>query len=423
MSRSRKIRHAIGVDFASTGIRMVQVAADGESLSIAAASRSGWPDEIQKDLSHGKLPTIESVSSIIKRMHRQGGFSGHDIALALPREIVQVKALRLPPMPTEELFHAAEFDLRQSIGIEESQISVRSVGTGEVRAGNEIKQEVLAVAVENRLIDELIEGWHAIGFIPRAIDFEASALFRTIERFIRRKDDESEVNVLLDVGYRRTQVIIGRGRQLIFYKPIEVGGWQFTHAVSRKLGITFEEASTLRLRLGQTAETVAVVGSDAVRQAVYDAVRPIVDHLAREVTTCLRYYSVNFRGQRPQRVRVVGGEAADPTVLAVLGGVLPVPVEAGKPLANADMSAMKVSDRSGPLAGWTLAFGLALHGAKGTFPDKLGISRAAQVNSIDAQTVASTPVPVATQTSTAVSDQPITDESRSQAYMEAGHDG
>ncbi|HQY89640.1 MAG TPA: pilus assembly protein PilM, partial [Tepidisphaeraceae bacterium] len=316
------------------------------------------------------------------------------------------------------------------MGLDENQVSVRSIGSGEVRAGNDIKHEVLTVSAENRLIDEVIENWHAIGFVTHAIDFEASAVFRTTERFIRRKDDESEVNVMLDIGHRRTQVIIGRGRELIFYKPIEVGGWQFTHAVSRKLGITFEEASTLRLRLGQTAETVVAIGSDAVRQAVYDAMRPIADHLAREVTTCLRYYSVNFRGLRPQRVRVVGGEAADPSVLSVLGGVLPVPVELGRPIANADMSAMKVNDRTGPLANWTLAFGLALHNTKGPFPDKLGTSRATQI-ATDV-TTAMTPIPTSTSNQTST-HSPIpaplpnvpdhsTDDTRSQAYMEAGHD-
>jgi Tfp pilus assembly PilM family ATPase len=172
-------------------------------------------------------------------------------------------------------------------------------------------------------------------------------------------------------------VLIGRGRGLCFYKPVEVGAWQLTHAVSRKLGISVDEAWTLRHRLIETAHQTRVIGSDAVRQAVFDAARPIVDHLAREIGSCLRYYSVNFRGARPGRVRVVGGEAADPAVLDVLGGVLPLPVEAGRPIANADMSAMKVADRSGNLATWSVAFGLALHGTKGPFPDRLGGPRVA----------------------------------------------
>ena len=49
----------------------------------------------------------------------------------------------------------------------------------------------------------------------------------------------------MDVGQRRTQVVIGRGRDISFMKPIELGSYHFHEAVSKKLGITVDEARAI----------------------------------------------------------------------------------------------------------------------------------------------------------------------------------
>ena len=57
-----------------------------------------------------------------------------------------------------------------------------------------------------------------------------------------------------------------------------------------------------------------------------------MEDLTKEISLCLRYYSVTFRGQRPSRVRLMGGEAHDPQLVTMLSGALSISVEAGAPL-------------------------------------------------------------------------------------------
>ena len=261
---------------------------------------------------------------------------------------------------------------------------------GEVRQGNETRLEFIAACANVADVDGLVERWHAAGFRPASIDLESAALYRSVERFVRRKDDEAEVNVLVEIGQRRTQVLIGRGRDLSFFKAIEIGGAQLTKSVSRKLSLDVADTLVLRKRLAATHDPARAVEVDPVRQAVVDGLRPIVEELSRELALCLRYYSVNFRGQRPARVRIVGGESSDPTVLRLLEKSLPVAVDAAAPIANADCAAMSAADRApGALGDWTLAFGLALKSTRGPFADLTGPSRATAV------TPAVAPVPIA----------------------------
>ncbi|MBK8270847.1 MAG: hypothetical protein IPK83_22075 [Planctomycetes bacterium] len=49
-----------------------------------------------------------------------------------------------------------------------------------------------------------------------------------------------------------------------------------------------------------------------VRAAVVDAERPFVERLSRDFQLCLRYFAVTFRGQKPETLTLVGGEAYEP---------------------------------------------------------------------------------------------------------------
>src|SRR5205814_9348114 len=124
---------------------------------------------------------------------------------------------------------------------------------------------------------------------------------------------------------------------------------------------TMDEAESLRRRLIETGEPVdPTVRRDPVRQAVFDATRSPMEELGREISLCLRYYSVTFRGHRPTKLRLVGGEACDPQLQALLSSALVIPVEIGRPLYSVNTSRMKPADRRGAMCEWALALGLSL---------------------------------------------------------------
>src|SRR5581483_5062423 len=171
-------------------------------------------------------------------------------------------------------------------------------------------------------------------------------------------EERDELQVLVEVGLRRTQVVIGRGKQISFIKTIDAGGLALHAAVSRKLGISLEEARALRRRVAE--EPTERSPRDPVRRAVIDAGRSTLADLARDVSLCLRYHAVTFRGQRPHRVRLLGGEAFDPQLQAALSAALALPVQVGRVDANLDTAAMSPNDTRGGLCDWAVALGLAL---------------------------------------------------------------
>ena len=351
----------VGLDIGAGGVKLLQVRAEGEHLHIAAADRQPLPEGADP-----AAPATAAVAELVGRMLRQSNFAGRSVAAALPRGVVHVKTLRLPPMPPTELKSAVDLEAAELFPFDPAEAEVRHLPAGEVRQGGEPWQEVIVLAAKRSDIDRHLEALHRAGVAVASLDFEPIALYRAAERFIRRRQDEAAVHVLVEVGQRRTQVVIGRGREVGFVRAVETGGRHFDEAVAHKLGISETEASDLRRRMSAGADVADPTGRrsaanrDPVRRAVLDATRGVMEGLARELAMCLRYYSVTFRGQRPAKVSLVGGEGGNDWLRSILAATLSIPVESGRPLANVNLDRMKQTDRRGALGEWTVALGLAL---------------------------------------------------------------
>lgn len=365
----------VGLDIGHDGVKMLQVETVGQTLAVVAAARQAFPTQAREN------PDLRLASAVdlIRQMFRQGDFSGRRVVTAVPREILHVKNLRMPLIPQHELAAAVRFEAKNIFPFDTDKAHIQILPAGEVRQGIDVRQEVIVLAARHEDVNSFVEQIHRCGCVLESLDVEACALYRSQERFIRRREDEQDVNILVDVGYRRSKIVIGRGRDISFMKSIDIGSQHLHEAVSRKLGITMDEARALRRRLIEAAPgpglSLDAVRRDSVRQAVFDATRSTMEQLSREISLCLRYYSVTFRGQRPAKLRLFGGEAADPLLLGVLNAGLSIPVEAGRPLFSVDTSRMDAADRMGYMSEWASAFGLSLKLTTGSFAPRDGKPR------------------------------------------------
>ena len=98
-----------------------------------------------------------------------------------------------------------------------------------------------------------------------------------------------------------------------------------------------------------------------------DAVNAVAEDLAREISLCLRYYTVTFRGKHVERAFFAGGGAYEDILLNVLRRQLTVEIEVAQPLKGFDLSSERTnlnfdSDRRSLLCEWAVAVGLSLKG-------------------------------------------------------------
>ena len=160
---------------------------------------------------------------------------------------------------------------------------------------------------------------------------------------------------MIHIGHQRTAVVITQGDEMLFVKYIDIGGSHFDAAVARHLRMEPVEAESLRRHSGDRR---AELQDPEVVRSVNEAIRSVVERLASELSMCVRYHSVTFRGQPLSRV-VLGGGEATPQLAETLGKNLNLKCELSDPFR-----AFSLQRDVGRRGLWDVAAGLALREVK-----------------------------------------------------------
>jgi len=378
--RNRSLR-PIGLDIGHSSVKMIQLAMNGGQISVIAAGKTLIDAGIDGDSQARRAAVISAV----KRMLADGSFRGRDVVSCLPNDGLKITSLRLGETGTEEIEQSLKKEVVQRFGLNPDKDAMDYMVAGDVQQGEEIKNELILFAADNETIKSHIQMLEESGLRPVAIDMVPCALFRIFERSLRRQEDRERTLVFVDVGSRWTVVVFGRGGEISFVKQIPIGGEKFNQEIATRLGIKTGEAQMLRDKL-RTEKGVRISQSGPVaqasdgngqildattRQVIVDAISAVAEELAREISLCLRYYTVTFRGKRVERAIFTGGEAYENILLNVLRRQLTVEIEVAQPLRGFDLSSEGAhvnfdSDRRGLLCEWAVAVGLSLKGWNGT---------------------------------------------------------
>ncbi len=349
----KKTSHGpIGIDIGDHTVRMLQLTRDGDRyVALAAASRPLGRDVCLEsgDAYH------HAVNHVVREMLSSGKFQGRHAVSCLPAASLQYKNIRLPKMPHDELASAVQWEASERLKLSGDAMNIQFFDAGEVTQGQDVRQEVILLAAPKRFIEEHIHSLKSCDLELAAIDVVPAALARCTTHASPTDDQDADVRVVIDVGYTGTKVLITRGQRICFFKLIEIGGRHMDQALATKLQLPAAAASEARhdWMSGKT-------GSDGDAR-ILAALGPVIDDLSREINLCLRYYSVTFRGRRPEEALVVGGESRNTWLWARLcedSGLKPSPND---PLASLDLT--PVHDQvGGPdiWAGWVVAAGLSL---------------------------------------------------------------
>ena len=370
----------IGLDIGHNSIKMIQLLVNGEQLSVIAAQKTridhGINDEQEKYM---------FIVSAIKQMLAEGRFHGTNVVSSLPNDGLEITSLRLAEDQIDGIEQALRKEVVQRFGLDPDQDAMQYMIAGNVHQGDEIKNELILCAAANETIKSHIELLEQAGLKPVSIDTIPCALFRSFERSLRRQEDRERTVVFVDVGNQFTTVVFGRRGEISFVKQIPVGGEKFNTEIAAKLGVDISEAEMLREAL-QMEKSFSTSNHDlseqpadgneqkleaTTRQAIVDAASEVAEELTREISLCLRYYTVTFRGKRVGQAFFTGGGAYEYILLDVLKRQLAVEIEVAQPLKGFDMSREREnlnfdSDRRGLLCEWAVAVGLSLKGWKRT---------------------------------------------------------
>jgi len=351
----------IGVDFGDRSIRMLQLTREGDGLAVLAAAHEALPTDLPLD-GPDRLPAIAEV---VAKMLESAPFVGRACVARLPEQSVQIKNVRMPKMPADELRQAVAFEATERFSQPREPLCIQHLAAGEIHVGEELRQEVILLAAPQSEIDAHTTLLAEAGLRLSAMETTPTALARCYSRFARREADAETVRVFVDVDAIGSRVLILRGNRVAFYKRIEMGGSDLSRAVAEHLRVSDEDATQLRRRQGGHAGGAdALFGANRrenTERAIFEATRPHIQDLAKEIGLCLRYYAVTFRGARPDALWLCGEEAHDPHLRQMIAEALELDVRVAEPLEGIALpETQRAIDRDSGLACWSTAAGLSL---------------------------------------------------------------
>lgn len=320
----------IGVDLGAGSVKLMQLRrSSGPGVQVQAMSCRTLP----ADTPSAGPQHVAVVADLIRSMLAEGDFIGRRVVSSLPAASLQYKNLRVPKMPPNELRAAVEWEASDRLGLSAggaTPMHLQFFDAGEVRQGEEERQEIILLAAPHAVVDQHLATLVASDLKPLAIECVPSALARCVSQG-KTLELDPPAQLLIDIGYAATKVLIVRAGRVLFFKLIEIGGKKFDEAVAGSLKLPVHEAAEVRRQAGSSGQADAAPVKPEIERAVVEATRPTVAEIGREIALCLRYYSVSFRGRKPEVAHLVGGEAYNAQVCRLLEGEIGVSVAPGLP--------------------------------------------------------------------------------------------
>ncbi len=335
----------IGVDIGSRSIKLLQF--DASRSEVRAAARWDLPAE---EPDHGQ-PHDEQIVEAIRRAREGRNFRGREAVLCLGAGSLFVQNIRVAPASGEELKKLVNVEVAGRLPFRSEEAEIHYLEAADVRQSDTVRREVIVLACHRPVLERMLSLAENAGLRPVAMDVEPAALLRCYCKQFRRDDDQQRRMMFVNVGASNTMAVISRGSDAVFVKYIDVGGRHLDEAVAGRLRMSPPDAAALRRHAGDRR---AEQRDPEITRGITESIRPVLDRLANELSLCLRYYSVTFRGQPLSQIVLGGGEATQ-SLVDWLVARLDLPCDLGDPLRTYQKAVSP-----GRIGQWDVAAGLAL---------------------------------------------------------------
>ncbi len=310
ISLTRQRYSPIGLDIGAKHMRLVQLSGDREKVLSAASI--DLPAAI--DLENWDDEQLERFSSILQKAKKEGGFKGQKTTICLTARDLYLQNVRVNTASSQSLEQELQREIAGRLPFNIADAEIRHLEAAEVRQGDRFLKELIVMACQRKTIDRALQLIEKANLKATAIDVEPSAVLRSGQSLCQRDQDKTERFVYFHIGYTRSLVVIAEGEKILIVKYIPVGGKSFDETLARKMDIPIEQANSMRRhQLDRRREQ----HDSEIKDTVNGILRKETDRLIEELSKCIRYHSVTFRGCPLVRM-ILGGGEANTDLMAIL---------------------------------------------------------------------------------------------------------
>lgn len=337
--------HFLGIDFGTASIKAVELSIEDNQPVLINYGQVNLEEARNKKRVSDEFLYDGETSAILRMFLERMKPKSDSAYVAMPSFIGLTFFVEFPIMEEDDLENAVRFEAHKYIpaSLEDIALSWEVVNVHTTPEGE--KMGVLLVTAPNKDVARferyVIDAGLAINFL----ELETFSLSRSIV------GDKPGVFIIIDMGFRATNIILIDDGVVKASHSMNVGGKDISHTFVESFGITFERAEIMKKS-----------GKDFFIPSESTLVFPSLQLVATEVNRMYTSYQAKHKGVECRQVFLSGGGAQFAGLVKYYSNLLKMPVSIGNPWKSVKYDPILTEKIQGLGTSFSVAIGLALSG-------------------------------------------------------------
>lgn len=293
-----------GLDIGHGSLKVMQVSettpgasGKGTRARIIGYGTTKFDESAQKDGVVVKPEVIAQATYDLFKSRLIGDITTRRCSIAIPAYRSFTRALQLPPrLSARELREAVELEAEQYIPLSVENLYLDY----EIVKETADATDLFLTAVPRLVVDSYLELAAIMGLEVILIEPTLSSS----GRLFSLDPNSNNATFIVDFGSESSDVSIYDKHTLVT-GTVEGGGLNFTNAIKNRLGVSLQEAGTIKTNYG--------LGLSKRQAEIKQALEPVLEQIVKEIQRVLRYYEERYGTDRPvSQVITLGGGANMP---------------------------------------------------------------------------------------------------------------
>jgi type IV pilus assembly protein PilM len=341
-----KSKKVIGLDVGTTSIKIAELDVSGASADLVSFVFAQTPPQT---VSGGEILDMSSIAAVIENMMAEVKIKNKKVAMSMWGTSVIVKKITIPKMDKKILKDQIKFEAEQYLPFDLNNIRL----VYEVLSTSESPDtmDVILVAAQNELVNQYTKLVSVAGLNCSILDVSSFALANLFE--FNYGKFQGDVIALFNFGASTTNLTVVQSGEVVFARDIPVGGQTYTNEIHKALGLTVQEAESLKISSSKKGE---------VPDEVHSVINATNELVAEEMKSSIDFFTASNNGVKINRGFYTGGSSVTNGLIQAVTRNMNLPMDVINPFKKIKINSSKFSNdyikKISPFS--SVALGLAL---------------------------------------------------------------
>ncbi len=288
-----KKKGVAGLDIGSSSIKVVELDGKISNPSLVGLGFENLPSDTIVD---GQIMEMNAVSEVIQHICKNHNVKSPKFVTGVSGHSVIIKNIVLPAMSQEELQESIDWHAEEHIPFDLSEVNLDY----HVMSEDGESMQVMIAACKSERIESLKQAIQLAGKQPVVVDVDTFALQNCYE--LNYQPSVSDTVALLNIGASTMNINIVQGTTSVFTRDMTVGGSQFTDVLQRSLGISYQQAESIK-------RGVPHDGGAVEEKSIEPLIDNVMEMVAMEIQKTFDFYRATAEngGITVQKLLLSGG--------------------------------------------------------------------------------------------------------------------